>query len=120
MNTKILIADDSASLRSVVNDTLDKNGYLVIQAENGSDALNKLSDDVKLIITDINMPVMDGIELIKNIRSHSYHKTTPILVLTTETQEDLKDMAKKAGATGWIVKPFDEDKFVATIKKLIA
>ncbi len=120
MSVKILIADDSSSLRSIVRTTLENNNYSVIEAENGSDALNKLTEDVKLVISDINMPVMDGIELIKNVRKHQYHKTTPVLVLTTETQEDLKEKAKEAGATGWIVKPFNEEKILSAIKKLIA
>jgi len=116
---KILVVDDSSSLRSIIRHTLEINGYQVIEAGDGYEAIQKISDDIKLLITDINMPKMNGIELVKNIRNNTSYKALPILILTTESASELKEEGKKAGATGWLVKPFDAEKLLFIIKKLI-
>jgi len=120
VSKKILIVDDSTSLRAILKSALESNGYSVTEAENGSVALEKITSDVNLMITDINMPVMNGIELIKQVRANCVcNKAIPILVLTTEDQQDLKDKAKEYGATGWLIKPFDEQRLLSVLKKLI-
>jgi two-component system, chemotaxis family, chemotaxis protein CheY len=101
--------------------TLKKEGYDVLEAVDGTDALKKLSngDLVNMVITDLNMPNMDGIELIKNVRSNAKYKFMPIIMLTTESQEEKKQAGKAAGATGWIVKPFKPEQLVGVIKKVL-
>jgi len=117
---KILIVDDSVSMRQMVSFTLRQGGYEVIEAEHGQAALNKLqSSVVDLIITDLNMPVMDGITLIQNVRKMPAMKSKPILMLTTEGIAAKKEQGKAAGATGWIVKPFDPEKLLLTIAKVL-
>lgn len=116
----ILIVDDSVSMRQMVNYTLKQGGYDVIEAENGQDGLNKLEGaNVHLIISDLNMPVMDGITMIQQIRKQPAHKTKPILMLTTEGLASKKEAGKAAGATGWIVKPFDPEKLLQTVAKVL-
>jgi two-component system chemotaxis response regulator CheY len=117
---KILIVDDSVSMRQMVTFTLQQGGYEVIEAEHGQDALNKLAAVmVDLILTDLNMPVMDGITLIRNVRKQPALKSKPILMLTTEGLAAKKEEGKAAGATGWIVKPFDPDKLLETLAKVL-
>jgi len=117
---KVLIVDDAVTMRQMVSFTLRKGGYDVLEAENGQDALNKLSGvNVDLIITDLNMPVMDGITLIQNVRKIPAMKTKPILMLTTEGLAAKKDQGKAAGATGWIVKPFNPEKLLQTLAKVL-
>jgi two-component system chemotaxis response regulator CheY len=117
---KILIVDDSISMRQMVSFTLQQGGYEVIEAEHGQDALNKLAKvTVDLILTDLNMPVMDGITLIHNVRKQPALKSKPILMLTTEGLAAKKEEGKAAGATGWIVKPFDPDKLLQTLAKVL-
>ncbi len=121
MKNKILIIDDSASIRELVGNTLEANQYTVHKCINGQDALDFLStkeNKFNLIVSDINMPVMDGITFINEVRKNEHFKYTPILVLTTESQVSKKKEAKKAGATGWIEKPFDKQKFIEVVKKL--
>jgi len=116
----ILTVDDSTSMRQMVSFTLMQAGYDVAEAVDGVDGLNKArSGRFNLIITDVNMPNMDGITLVKELRSISNYKFTPILLLTTESSSDKKKQGKEAGATGWLVKPFDPDKLLHTIKKVI-
>jgi two-component system, chemotaxis family, chemotaxis protein CheY len=116
----ILAVDDSASMRQMVSFTLKGAGYDVIEAVDGEDALGKAKGKaVNLVITDVNMPKMDGIALIKELRKLGTYKFTPILMLTTESASDKKAEGKTAGATGWIVKPFNPDQLLATIKKVI-
>tara|TARA_B100000809_G_scaffold123912_1_gene122049 strand:- start:1651 stop:2010 length:360 start_codon:yes stop_codon:yes gene_type:complete len=115
----ILYADDSVSLRGLVDAALINAGYKVILAEDGEEALLKLSPEVDLVVTDYNMPKKDGIEVIRGVRKDPLHKVTPILLLTTEFEEEMKIEAKGAGATGWVVKPFQEEKLIATIRKLL-
>lgn len=116
----ILAVDDSASMRQMVSFTLKGAGYDVVEACDGQDALEKAkSQQFNLVISDVNMPVMDGIALIKELRSMSEYKFTPLLMLTTESGDDKKQQGKTAGATGWIVKPFNPDQLLATIKKVL-
>ncbi|MGC2401946.1 MAG: response regulator [Acidobacteriaceae bacterium] len=117
---KVLIVDDSASMRQMVGFTLKEGGFEVIEAEHGQDALDKLKGiTVDLVITDLNMPVMDGITLIENLRKQPAMKTKPILMLTTEGLANKKEQGKAAGATGWIVKPFDPEKLLLTVAKVL-
>ena len=119
MAKKILIVDDSASMRQMVNFTLAEEGYEVREAENGQEALDSMKGDKPdLVITDINMPVMDGIELIKQIRAAGEFKFTPIIVLTTESEESKQNEGKQAGATAWLIKPFTPEKLTETVKKV--
>jgi two-component system chemotaxis response regulator CheY len=116
----ILAVDDSASMRQMVAFTLKGAGYTVIEAEDGSKALGLAKQNrVDLVLTDINMPVMDGITLIKELRTLPTYKFTPILTLTTESAPEKKMEGKQAGATGWIVKPFNPEQLLATVKKVI-
>ncbi len=116
----ILAVDDSTSMRQMVSFTLKGAGYEVVEAADGVEALDKAkSQQFNLVITDVNMPNMDGIELIRKLRELDAYKYTPLLMLTTESAADKKSEGKQAGATGWIVKPFDPDQLVATIKKVL-
>ncbi|MEN8177995.1 MAG: response regulator [Pseudomonadota bacterium] len=118
--TSILAVDDSASMRQMVSFTLKGAGYEVIEAADGVEALNIAKNkSVNLVITDVNMPNMDGISLIKELRGLSSYKFTPLLMLTTESGVDKKQAGKAAGATGWVVKPFNPDQLLATIKKVL-
>ena len=117
---RVMIVDDSISMRQMVGYTLRQGGFEVIEAEHGADALSRLeSAGVDLIITDLNMPVMDGITLIQNVRKQASMRTKPILMLTTEGLATKKEEGKAAGATGWIVKPFDPEKLLATVAKVL-
>src|SRR5580692_11568283 len=117
---KVLIVDDSVSMRQMVSFTLRQGGFEVVEAQHGQDALEKLkSVQVDLIITDLNMPVMDGITLIQNVRRQPAMKSKPILMLTTEGLAAKKEQGKAAGATGWIIKPFDPEKLLQTIAKVL-
>jgi two-component system, chemotaxis family, chemotaxis protein CheY len=117
---RVLIVDDSVSMRQMVGFTLREGGFDVIEAEHGQDALDKLKGaTVDLVITDLNMPVMDGITLIQNLRQQAAMKTKPILMLTTEGLASKKEAGKAAGATGWIVKPFDPEKLLQTVAKVL-
>ncbi|HPD95793.1 MAG: response regulator [Bacteroidales bacterium] len=120
MAKTILIVDDSESIREVVNFTLQNEGYDVLIGVDGKDALKYLDGRaIDLIITDLHMPEMDGIELIKNVRRMGTYERIPILFLTTESQTAKKIEAKEAGATGWIIKPFVPAKLIAAINKVI-
>lgn len=116
----ILAVDDSSSMRQMVSFTLKGAGHQVTEAQDGQDALNKAkTQQFDLIITDVNMPVMDGITFIRNLRSQANYKFTPMLMLTTESSTDKKAEGKAAGATGWIVKPFNPDQLLNTVKKVL-
>jgi len=116
----ILAVDDSASMRQMVTFTLKGAGHDVVEAIDGVDALEKAkSKNVDLVLTDVNMPRMDGISLIKELRTLPNYKFTPILTLTTESGSGKKIDGKKAGATGWIVKPFSPDLLLKTINKVL-
>ena len=116
----ILIVDDSASMRNMVSTTLQSQGHQVTEAADGKEALGKAQGgSFDVVITDLNMPVMDGIELVKNLRTLPKYKYTPLLLLTTESSGDKKMAGKQAGATGWLVKPFNPDKLLATVSKVL-
>jgi len=120
MSKTILIVDDSESIREVVSFTLENEGYKVLIGVDGKDALKFLDGStIDLIITDLHMPEMDGIELIKNVRKMEAYKRIPILFLTTESQVSKKMEAKEAGATGWIIKPFVPAKLIDALKKVL-
>ncbi|HWU99978.1 MAG TPA: response regulator [Devosia sp.] len=119
MSKTILTIDDSASVRQMIVLTLSGAGHTVIEAGNGADGYSKaVAQPVDAILTDLNMPVMNGIEFIKKYRQHPASKGVPIIFLTTESDDALKAEAKAAGATGWIVKPFKQDQLVSVIKKV--
>ncbi len=116
----ILAVDDSSSMRQMVSFTLKGAGYQVTEAADGQEALNKAkAQQFDLIITDVNMPVMDGITFIRHLRGEANYRFTPMLMLTTESAADKKAEGKAAGATGWIVKPFNPDQLLNTIKKVL-
>lgn len=116
----ILTVDDSASMRQMVAFTLKGAGYDVVEAEDGQKALAaSKTKKFDLVITDVNMPVMDGITFIRHLRTEANYKFTPILMLTTESSADKKAEGKSAGATGWIVKPFNPDQLLAVVKKVV-
>lgn len=120
MTKTILSVDDSASMRQTIAFTLRGAGYEVVEAVDGKDALGKLGSlSVDMIVTDLNMPNLDGIGLIKEVRQHPKHKFVPIVMLTTESTDEKKSAGKSAGATGWIVKPFRGEQLVAIAKKLL-
>ena len=119
MPKTVITVDDSMSIRETVKMTLQTVGYHVLTAEDGVRGLSAcLGQKADLIITDLNMPNMDGIGLITPLRAPPQYKFTPILMLTTESQEDKKVAGKKAGATGWIVKPFEPARFIAVVQKV--
>lgn len=121
MSKKALTVDDSKTMREMVSFTLKSAGFEVIEAEDGQHALSVLGDQpVDVIITDLNMPNMNGIELIKALRDKPSYKFTPILMLTTESDDSKKNEGKTAGATGWIVKPFNPEKLVQVVNKMCA
>jgi two-component system chemotaxis response regulator CheY len=120
MAKTVLAVDDSASIRQMVSFTLKSAGYQVVEAVDGEDGLAKAkSNPVNLVLTDQNMPKMDGITLIKSLRALPQYKASPILVLTTEAGDAMKAAGKAAGATGWLVKPFDPPKLLEVVKKVI-
>jgi two-component system chemotaxis response regulator CheY len=117
----ILTVDDSASIRMTIKIALTGQGYQVVEAADGAEGLAKASaGGFSLIITDLNMPVMDGLTMIRNLRSKPGGAGVPILFLTTESDADLKAQAKAAGATGWLTKPFVPDQLVNVVKKVLA
>ena len=117
---KVLVVDDSNSIRDMVSFTLKGAGYETDEAANGQEGLAKASGgNFDLVITDVNMPIMDGITLCQEMRKLPSYKFTPILMLTTESSTDMKMKGKEAGATGWLVKPFNPDKLLSTIKRVI-
>ncbi|MEI7669488.1 MAG: response regulator [Pseudomonadota bacterium] len=119
MAKKILAVDDSRTMREMVSFTLKAAGYEIIEAEDGKAALSKLNGEkIDAVITDLNMPNMNGFELIRSLRANPLYKFTPILMLTTEADDGKKEEGKAAGATGWIVKPFNPDKLVDVVKKV--
>ena len=120
MEKCIMTVDDSASVRQMVAYTLKSAGYRVVEAVDGKDALSKLAgSSVHMIITDLNMPNLDGIGLIKEVRSSASHKFVPVVMLTTESQDAKKMEGKQAGATGWIIKPFKPEQLLTVVKKVL-
>ena len=120
MSKKILIVDDSRTIRQQVSFTLSKGGFTVVEAEDGQDGVAKLgaNADVALIISDVNMPNMNGIEMVEAIKAAGKNVGIPIIMLTTEGSGELIERAKAAGAKGWLVKPFKPDQLIAAVNKL--
>lgn len=121
MSATLLIVDDSTSMRQMVAFALTGGGYTVVEAEDGIVALEKAkAQRFDAVITDVNMPRMDGIELIRQLRALPNYKFTPLLMLTTESGADKKNEGRAAGATGWLVKPFDPEQLLATVRKVLS
>lgn len=121
MSKRILAVDDSKTMRDMVSFTLKGAGYDVLVADDGVNALSALDgENVDLIITDVNMPNMNGIELVQKLRGDPRFRATPILILTTESDDGLKQQGRAAGATGWIVKPFVPEKLLKVVGKVCA
>lgn len=117
---KVLVVDDSNSIRDMVSFTLKSAGFQTVEAKDGLEGLSQAqTDNFDLVISDVNMPNMDGITLCSELRKLNNFKFTPILMLTTESSTDIKMRGKAAGATGWLVKPFNPDKLLATIKRVV-
>ena len=120
MAKTVLTVDDSASIRQMVAFTLKSAGYTVIEAADGQEGLDKArANAVNLVLTDQNMPKMDGLTLIKTLLGLPQYRSTPILMLTTESSDAMKSQGKAAGATGWLVKPFDPQKLLEVVKKVV-
>jgi two-component system, chemotaxis family, chemotaxis protein CheY len=119
MTKTIMVVDDSASMRQVVGIALKSEGYTVIEGRDGKDALSKLTGQkVHLIISDVNMPVMDGISFVKEVKQLPNYKFTPIIMLTTESEEGKKREGQAAGARAWVVKPFKAEQLLNAVQKL--
>jgi two-component system chemotaxis response regulator CheY len=117
----ILTVDDSASIRQAIKIALANEGHHVVEAGDGADGLSKAgAGDFALVITDLNMPVMDGLTMIRHLRAKPAYTGVPILFLSTESDADVKAQAKAAGATGWLTKPFDPEQLVRVVKKVLA
>ncbi len=120
MDKTIMTVDDSASIRMMVSFSLRDAGFKVVEAVDGVDALAKLEEhDINMVIADVNMPVMDGIQFVKKMRAHQKYKFTPVVMLTTESHESMKEKGREAGATGWIVKPFKPEQLIKIIHKVL-
>lgn len=120
MPRTVLVVDDSLTMRQMVTVTLKEAGYAVLEGQNGQEGLARLAQQpVELIITDLNMPVLDGIGFIKQVRTQPKHKFTPILMLTTESNATKKAEGKAAGATGWLVKPFNPEQLLGVIGRVL-
>jgi two-component system, chemotaxis family, chemotaxis protein CheY len=120
MSKKILVVDDSSSVRTVARMALRERGYEVVEAANGQEGLRALdADRIHLVISDVNMPTMDGISFLKEIKRHPSYKFTPVIMLTTEAGEDKKQEGRAAGAKAWITKPFQPQLLVDAVAKLM-
>jgi two-component system chemotaxis response regulator CheY len=120
MGKRILIVDDSSSMRTVAGIALRGAGYEVLEAGNGQEGLARLDGErIHLIISDVNMPVMDGIEFLKEVKRHPHYRFTPVIMLTTEAGEDKKAAGRAAGAKAWIVKPFQPGVMLDAVSKLV-
>lgn len=120
MEKTVMIVDDSASLRQVVKMALSRAGYAVVEASDGQDALSKLDGQkINLIVSDVNMPNMDGITFVTHVKQHPRYKFTPVIMLTTEGQDAKKEQGRAAGAKAWIVKPFSPPTLLDAVSKLI-
>lgn len=120
MHKTILAVDDSASIRMMLSFTLQEQGYRVIEAKDGKDGLDKLlQEKIDMVITDLNMPGLDGIGVIRGVRQNPVSRFTPIIMLTTEAHDTRKNEARAAGATGWITKPFRPEQLLAVVRKVL-
>ena len=121
MKRKVLTVDDASTMRKMISLTLKAAGYEVLEANDGPEALDMISKmDIDMMILDVNMPKMNGIEVVKRVRRNDRHTKTPIIMLTTETEETIRNEAKIAGATGWINKPFQQDHLVGAVGKVFS
>ena len=122
LTKSVLSVDDSSSMRQIIKSCLEKEGYNISEANNGLEALNKVQSGEKfdLFLVDVNMPEMDGISFVKELRKNSQYDKVPVVMLTTESQPEKRLQGAAAGATGWIVKPFDPAQFVKVVKKLMS
>lgn len=119
MSKTVMTVDDSRTMREMVAFTLKGAGYSVVEAADGQQALRAMNGSkIDLVIADLNMPVMDGLSLIRNLRANPAYRTLPILMLTTESDERKKAEGRAAGATGWIVKPFNPEKLISVVRKV--
>lgn len=118
MADTVLVVDDSVSMRQMETIILKQAGYEVIEASDGQEALEKLTSGISVIVTDFNMPNMNGVEFIHAVRQGSVNKSVPILMLTTESEDNKKQQGKAAGATAWLTKPFEQDQLVKAIRKI--
>ena len=120
MSKTVLTVDDSASMRQMVKLTLSGAGYQVVEASDGADGLSKArAGAMDMVVTDLNMPNMNGLELIRELRKLPIYKGVPIIFLTTESDAAMKQEAKAAGATGWITKPFQQEQLVSVVRKVL-
>lgn len=120
MPKTVMIVDDAVSIRGLASMTLENSGYKVIEAHDGKDALDKISrEKINMVITDLNMPEMDGIELIKRMKADSRHKFIPVVILTKETEPELRQQGQAAGAKAWITKPFKPKTILSVVQKVI-
>lgn len=120
MSRRILVVDDSPTVRQQVAAALVQGGYQIVEAVDGTDALNKLDTSISLVVSDVNMPRTNGLEMLEKLKADTRWAALPVLMLTTEGQPALMERAKKAGAKGWIVKPFKPELLLAAVKKLAA
>ena len=121
MAKTIMTVDDSVSVRMMIGFSLKEAGFEVVDAQDGIDALSKLDEhDISMVLADVNMPEMDGIEFVIQMKAHPKHKFTPVVMLTTETDDSLKEKGRQAGAAGWIVKPFKPDQLIDLVHKVLA
>lgn len=119
MAKNILIVDDSAAQRKVVRLALESKGYQIIEATDGQDALSKLNSDLHLIVCDVNMPVMDGLEFVRQMKLNEQHKFLPIIMLTTESQEAMREKGMELGARAWLNKPFSMEQLLDAVARLM-
>lgn len=120
MGKSILVVDDSAVIRQVEETVLGKAGYQITSANGGTEAITKMETTTfNLILTDLNMPDLDGVSLIKHVRSSAKHRLTPVVMITTESKDSKKQEGKAAGATAWMVKPFTSDQLLSVVKRII-
>lgn len=120
MAKTVLVVDDSSSIRQSVSFVLEENGYAVKTADDGSRGLDALGQgNIDLVITDVNMPEMNGIDMVKQMKTMDEYRFTPVLILTTESQQSIIEEGKAAGASGWMVKPFTNEKLISTVKKVL-
>jgi two-component system chemotaxis response regulator CheY len=120
MNRIALVVDDSPTIRRVVSESLGRAGFEILEAANGKEALSRLeARTVNVIVTDYNMPIMDGLEFVRSVRASEQHKFTPIVFLTTRVDDEAKNRARACGVTAWIVKPLNAARVLAVVQKIV-
>lgn len=118
MSAKIMCVDDSPTIRMLVKQNLVPEGYDIVEAENGQEGLKKLSPDINLFLVDVNMPVMNGFDFVKSLKSDGTYSAKPVVFLTTESSVDKKSVGKELGVNGWIVKPFEPESLLKIVSML--